>query len=122
MMSLQCFSTLSPNVAYSHQYFATLTFEETLNLKIPYSLPKGSVLAWNFNTTIHNTPQALTIQLLDLIPHYDDIRNIIELMPQAYADLAHSVNLILSIPGIKCPLEVTYHFSKVCCLFLTFFD
>ena len=87
MMSLQCFSTLSPNVTYSHQYFATLTFEETLNLMIPHSLPKGSVLTWNFDTAIHNTPQALTIQPLDLIPHYDDIRNIIELMPQAYADL-----------------------------------
>ena len=89
-----------------------------MNLKIPHSLPKGSVLAWNFDTTVHNTPQALTIQPLELVPHYDDIRSIIELMPQAYAQFARSVNLTLSIPETKSPLEVTYHFSKVCYLFI----
>ena len=70
-------------------------------------------MTWNFNTTIHNTPHATTIQPFELIPHYDDIHNIIEMMPQAYAKLARSVNITLSIPGTS-PWEVTYHFSKVC--------
>ena len=78
----------------------------------PNSLPKGSVLTWTFDTAVHNTPQALTIQSFELIPRYDDIRNIIELMPQAYVESARSVNLTLSIPGAS-PLDITYHFSKV---------
>jgi len=113
--SFQCFLTPSPKVAYSREYFTRLTFEDALNLKnnFPNTLPKGSILTWTFDTTVHNTPQALTIQPFELIPHYDDIHNIIELMPQAYAELARSVNLILSIPGASS-WEVTYHFSKVC--------
>ena len=86
-LSFQCFLTPSPEVPYSHKYFTTLTFEDTLNLKnnFPKPLPKGSVLTWAFNCAIHNTPQALTIQPFELIPHYDDIRNIIDLMPHAYS-------------------------------------
>ena len=86
-----------------------------MNLKntFPNSLPKGSVLTWTFDTAVRNTPQALTIRPFELIPHYDDIRNIIELMPQAYTDMSRSVNLTLSVPGAS-PWEVTYHFSKVC--------
>ena len=112
--SFQSFLTPSPKVAYSHQYFSTLTFEDALNVKnsFPNSLPKGSVLTWTFDTAVHNTPQALTIRSFELIPRYDDIRNIIELMPQAYVESARSVNLTLSIPGAS-PLDITYHFSKV---------
>jgi hypothetical protein len=113
--SFQCFLTPSPEIPYSREYFTRITFEDALNLTniFPKSLPKGSVVTWSFDNTVHNTPQALNIQPLELIPHYDDIRNIIELMPQAYAELARSVNLTLSIPGAS-PWEVTYHFSKVC--------
>lgn len=110
----QCFLTPSPETTYSHEYFTHLTFDDALNLKkvFPNPLPKGSVVTWTFDKTVHNTPQALTILPLELIPHYDDIRNIIEVMPQAYAELARSVNLTLSIPGAS-PWKVTYHFSKV---------
>ena len=110
------FLTPSPRVVYSHCYFTTPTFEETLFLEnsYPTPLPQGSIKDWAFDSTVHDTPEASTIMPFEWIPHYDDICNIIEQMPHAYAESARSIHLMLSIPGEKSPWVVFYHFSKAC--------
>ena len=118
--TLECQRFLTPNAEtpYSHQYFQSLTFEDTLALKnaYPVSLPTGSLLEWRFDRAVHNSSQAVTVQPFELLPHYDDVRGIIDQMPSAYAESNRSVRLALSIPGSHCPRVVFYHLLKVCFL------
>src|ERR1700679_1550279 len=114
-ISFQSYVSPGPNIAYSDDYFATLTFEDTVHLENTYPkvLPRGSIIGWTFDDSHVETPQASTITSYELIPHYDDVRDIIHQMPQAYARSARSVSLKLSIPGDQSPRMVFYHFSKV---------
>jgi hypothetical protein len=109
---------LSPNpgTVFSHHYFASLTFERTIELKFSYPtiLPKGSVTAWAFSNEIHTTLSATSIQPGETVPHYEDIRGIIDQMPEAFALMARSVCLTLLVPDRKDPCVIHYHFLKAC--------
>ena len=106
--------TPCPDITFSHQYFALLTFERASDVKFSYPkiLPKGSVKEWAFDDVVYQTIEATTICSHELIPHYDDIRGIIEKMSQAYATSSRSVRLSLLNSGSQNCRVVYYHFSK----------
>lgn len=110
----QLFSTPNPETLYSHRYFLSLTFDDTLYLEHSYPslLPIGSVIDWVFEHSVCHSSQGSTIQPFELIPHYDDVREIIAGMPFAYAESMRSVRLTLLVPGSIVPHTVSYHFSK----------
>lgn len=116
----QLFSTPNPETLYSHQYFLSLTFEDTLYLEHSYPslLPTGSIINWIFERTVCHSSEGSTIQPFEFIPHYDDVREIIAEMPRAYAESMRSVRLTVLVPGNNhVPRTVSYHFSKACFLF-----
>ena len=109
----------NPEAPYSHQYFLSLTFEDTLHLEHSYPslLPIGSVINWVFERSVCHSSQASTIQPFEFIPHYDDVREIIAEMPRAFSESMRSVSLTFLDPGSIVPRTVSYHFSKACFLF-----
>ena len=58
-------------------------------------------------------PSATIIEPRETIPHYEDIRGIMDEMPGAYAASARSVRLGLLIPQSRDVWVIHYHFSKV---------
>ena len=115
VIELEEFLSPNPNTTFSRQYFGSLTFEKATTLKFSYPtiLAKGSVQSWAFCDEIYTTSSATTIQPCELIPHYEDIRGIVNEMPEAYAAAAaHSVRLSLSLPDREDVWVVHYHFLK----------
>lgn len=113
-IELEKFLSPNPNTTFSHQYFGSLTFEKATTLKFSYPtiLAKGSVQSWAFCDEIYTTSSSTTIQPCELIPHYEDIRGIVNEMPEAYAASARSVRLALSLPNREDVWVVHYHFLK----------
>lgn len=105
-----------PSAVFSHQYFGSLTFEGTLASELrtcyPTILPRHSVKSWTFRDEVCTISTAMTVRPSEMIPHYEDIREIIDQIPEAYARSARSVRLNLLILGCRDVWVVDYHFSK----------
>lgn len=104
-------STPPHHFAYSAKIFSLLTFSLVSDLSYPFIAPSDSVVTFVFEDSIPVDGLGTVIMLNKVIPHIDDIQEIIGELLSLYIDGKRSVTVQLLVSGRLYVL--TFHFSKV---------
>jgi hypothetical protein len=115
MAELTQFSSPPELAKYSNNYFASLTFNNVIDLDYPPIAPRGALISFVFDTKILANSASTIIAPGEIIPHIDDVLKLLQEVPAAFAKGKCSVHVALSFnSGHE---NWSYHFSKVCSLF-----
>ena len=115
MAELTHFSSPPELAKYSNNYFASLTFNNVVDLDYPPIAPRGALVSFVFNTEILANSASTIISPGEIILHIDDVLKLLQEVPAAFAEGKRSVRVALSFnSGHE---NRSYHFSKVCSLF-----
>jgi hypothetical protein len=111
MAELTRFSSPPEFAKYSNNYFASLTFNNVVDLDYPSIAPRGALVSFVFDTDILADSASTIITPGEIIPHIDDVLKLLREVPTAFAEGKRSVHVMLSLnSGHE---NRSYHFSKV---------
>jgi hypothetical protein len=99
--------------AYSFQFFKTLTFQRASELVYPTIARKSSLVSFSFEPDVLYSALANLILPGEIIPHVEDLSDVVNSIPDAFDGGMRSVTLTLRFNGEK--VVGTYHFAKVRC-------
>jgi hypothetical protein len=108
---------LSPpeSAKFSNNYFASLTFNNVIDLDYPPIAPRGALISYVFNTEVLANSASTIIVPGEIILHIDDVLKLLREVPTAFTNGKRSVQVTLSFNSVH--ENRSYHFSKVCPLF-----
>ncbi|KAF9539206.1 hypothetical protein CPC08DRAFT_824576 [Agrocybe pediades] len=96
------------SAAYSVEQFASITFEQTINLQFPRILDPGSIASWIFSS---ESPSSTLILPQESVPSIKDIQPIIGALEDEFRNGTHSVYLTSSENSVQ--KTSLFHFSKI---------
>ena len=112
MAELSRYSSPPELAKYSNHYFASLTFNNVVDLDYPPIAPRGALVSFVFDTKILANSASTIIAPGEIIPHIDDVLKLLREVPTAFAEGKRSVHVVFSSNlGHE---NRSYHFSKVC--------
>ena len=110
-MNFDEYSSPSPHLPFSNDYFSKLIFGEAAEIQYPTIAPPGSVTSQNFSTEEPHGAVATQVSPLDIIPCIDDLLATTSAMEDAYAQGLRSVFVEFRLGGDT--YSHRYHFTKV---------
>jgi hypothetical protein len=111
MATFDTYSSPPAHLAYSHDFFAMLTFKNVAEMEYPTIAPPKSLISWTFSNCIPTNALATIIAPREVLPHTEDLLPITKEMQTAFA--LGSRSIVVTIAVGENELTTEYHFSKV---------
>ncbi|KAJ3502124.1 hypothetical protein NMY22_g18695 [Coprinellus aureogranulatus] len=112
MSNFKSYTTPSPTLCFSKEYFASLTLEQAAYLSdIPRITAPQSVYGWTWSKEQPTNPQAMSIMPGEIIPAREDLATIIANLQGAYLNGYRSVLVNFRVDGQS--YTFLYHLSKI---------
>ncbi len=110
-MRFNDFVAVPPSTPFSKDFFRALTFNSVSNVQLPRIVKASSVLVWLHVETAPEGPDALVICEGDVVPHIDDLHEILSSMEVQYSSGCRGVFFKLLVDGRE--VSFASHFGKV---------
>ena len=119
-MNFDEYSTPSPHLLFSTDFFYQLVFGKAAELQYPTIAPPGSVTRQNFSPEEPHGAVSTLMSSHDVIPNVLDLLPTTSGMEDAYAVGMRSVSVEFCVGMVT--YSFLYHFAKVRCYELAFVD
>ncbi|KAF8239475.1 hypothetical protein L208DRAFT_1236984 [Tricholoma matsutake] len=113
MSTFWTYTTPSTSVAYSSQFFRSLTFNQIVGCTYPSFLLPNTVTTWMFTDEVPTMARSTIILFDEVIPDIADLNPIMRSLEDEYNNGQHSVVLVFHDQYSDVTTEHLCHFSKL---------